>query len=297
MIIIKEFLQIIHLIYIQFKMIFPYWFIGVLIGSVFSVFLTERITGLVEKLNTKKFHLTGALFASVLGAASPICMYGTVPLIATFGKKGTPQYLLTAFMVTSILINPNLFIFSFALGTPIALLRLGACLLAGVTAGILVYIFYSKKKFFFFDDFEDRRSKIKPHTLQGFLKDVHKSITITAPYFLFGMLITALFQRYVPKMLFINLFGSNKELGVLLAVTLGVPMYVCGGGTIPLLRSWLDIGMSPGAAIGFALSGASTKLTNLSAVKIILGVKNFLAYVIFNIVFALVVGWLIDLFY
>jgi uncharacterized membrane protein YraQ (UPF0718 family) len=90
---------------------------------------------------------------------------------------------------------------------------------------------------------------------------------------------------------------STEKLGVLLAATLGVPVYICGGGTIPLMKAWLDMGMSPGAAISFAMSGASTKLTNLSAVKIILGLKNFAVYIVFNLIYASVTGWLIDGFY
>jgi uncharacterized membrane protein YraQ (UPF0718 family) len=44
------------------------------------------------------------------------------------------------------------------------------------------------------------------------------------------------------------------------------------------------------------LTGPATKITNLGAVKIILGMKRFLLYLAFVIVFALVSGFLIDLF-
>ena len=292
-----ELSELFRLLYIQFKMIFPYWIAGVGIGSVFSVFLAVRITGIVAQINRKNFRVSGTVAAALLGAASPICMYGTVPLIASLGKRGTPQYLLAAFMVSSILINPNLFIFSFALGAPIAFLRLGSSLLAGVIAGGMVYYFFREKQFFFFEGFEEKQKGAKPHTLEAFLKDMHRGIIKTAPYFLIGILLTALFERYVPKAPFIELFGSHQELGVLLAVSLGVPVYVCGGGTIPLLKSWLDTGMSAGAAVAFAMSGAATKLTNLSAVKIILGIRNFALYVGFNLLYAVLVGWLIDGFY
>ncbi len=291
---LAELMQLFYLVYMQFKTIFLYWIAGVVIGSVFSVFLSSRITSVVEKINDEKFRLSGALTASILGAASPLCMYGTVPLIASLGKKGTPQYLLASFMVSSILINPNLFIFSFALGLPIALLRLGISVLAGITAGLLIYWLYRGKQFFIFEGFEDKKSTCKSHDLETLGKDVHRGILKTAPYFFVGILLTALFERYMPKMFFISIFGANRELGVLLAASLGVPVYVCGGGTIPLLRSWLDTGMSPGAVIAFSMSGASTKLTNLSAVKIILGIRNFIVYIGFNLVYAILTGWLID---
>jgi hypothetical protein len=45
------------------------------------------------------------------------------------------------------------------------------------------------------------------------------------------------------------------------------------------------------------LSGAATKLTNLSAVKIILGLRNFFIYIAFNILFAIAAGLLADVFF
>ena len=52
--------------------------------------------------------------------------------------------------------------------------------------------------------------------------------------------------------------------------------------------------MSPGSALGFMISGPATKLTNLGAVKIILGTRNLLLYVAFNIAFAIASGLLLD---
>ena len=93
--------------------------------------------------------------------------------------------------------------------------------------------------------------------------------------FLLGILLSALFQRYVPSRLMTDLFGGNEALGVLMAATIGVPLYACGGGTIPLLQQWLYDGMSMGSAAAFMLTGPSTKITNLGALKIVLGLKHF----------------------
>ena len=37
---------------------------------------------------------------------------------------------------------------------------------------------------------------------------------------------------------------ENEGFGVLMAATIGVPLYACGGGTIPLLQAWPLDGMS-----------------------------------------------------
>ena len=72
-------------------------------------------------------------------------------------------------------------------------------------------------------------------------------------------------------------------------------MYVCGGGTIPLLMDWLRSGMSMGAATAFMITGPATKITNLGAVKIVLGAKRFILYILFSMIFAFLSGVLIDL--
>ncbi|MDE6456178.1 MAG: permease [Dysosmobacter sp.] len=79
-----------------------------------------------------------------------------------------------------------------------------------------------------------------------------------------------------------------------MAVTIGVPLYACGGGTIPLLQAWLMDGMSMGSAATFMITGPLTKITNLGAVKIVLGTKHFAVYIAFIIMFALFTGWLVD---
>lgn len=293
-----EIIVIYKLIVFEFELIFPYWIFGLLAGSVVSVFASGKINSLISRLDWDRHMLSGSAAAALLGAASPICMYGTVPLIAALGKKGIPQYLLTAFMISSILINPNLFIFSFALGVPLALIRLSMCILAGITAGLLVRFIFRNRNVFDYSGFEGKsRENSHKSIFIRLISDIHRAVIKTAPYFLAGILLAALFERYVPKSLVINLFGSNKGFGVLLAASLGVPVYVCGGGTIPLLKAWMNAGMSEGSAIAFMLSGAATKLTNLSAVKIILGIRNFVLYIVFNIVFAVAAGLLTDLFY
>lgn len=65
---------------------------------------------------------------------------------------------------------------------------------------------------------------------------------------------------------------------------------ICGGGTIPLLQAWLYDGMSMGSAAAFMITGPATKITNLGAVKIVLGAGRFALYLGFVMLFSLVIG-------
>ena len=95
----------------------------------------------------------------------------------------------------------------------------------------------------------------------------------------------------------IRVFGGNEAWGVLMAATIGVPLYACGGGTIPLLQSWLSEGMSLGSASAFMITGPATKITNLGALKICLGWKRFILYILYVMLFSFVSGLLINLFF
>ena len=82
-----------------------------------------------------------------------------------------------------------------------------------------------------------------------------------------------------------------------MASTIGVPLYTCGGGTIPLLVEWLNAGMSMGSAAAFMITGPATKITNLGALKAILGIKQFMIYLLFVIVYAILTGTVCNMIY
>lgn len=175
--------------------------------------------------------------------------------------------------------------------------RLLSCTVCGIAAGFLVHFAYGKELFFDFAGFEPRASHdTDPNLFWRFVKNLGRNIKATAPYFLIGVLLSALFQRYVPAEGFAALFGKNNEgFGVLMAATIGVPLYACGGGTIPLLQQWLVTGMSMGSAAAFMITGPATKITNLGALKIVLGAKHFALYLAFVALFSLATGMFVDL--
>lgn len=272
---------------VQLRQIFPYWVLGMLVGSAISVFAKDWIHGVFAELKDKKLGVLGIIPACILGILSPLCMYGTIPIAASFHQKGMRQDWLAAFMTASILLNPQLVIYSTALGGTVLMVRILSCFFCGIAAGLCIHVFFRKKEFFDFHGFEERRSRdTDPNLLLRYMKNLGRNIRATGGYFLLGIALSALFQRYVPTDAFVGLFGENKGFGVLMAATIGVPLYACGGGTIPLLQQWLFDGMSVGAAASFMITGPATKITNLGALKIVLGKRNFLLYLSFIMLFA-----------
>ena len=261
----REFVYIWYYFSIQLEQVFFYWVVGIVIGSAVSVFGKGKIYSAFQDLGKKKLGVLGLIPASLLGIASPLCMYGTIPIAASFSQKGMKDDILASFMMSSILLNPQLLITSGILGPEALAVRFLSSLLVGIGAGLCVKFFYKGR-----------------------------NIRATAPWFLVGVLLSALFQRYVPAEAFAELFGEQEGFGVLLAATIGVPLYACGGGTVPLLQQWLVSGMSMGSAAAFMVTGPATKITNLGALKIVLGVKRFVLYLIYVILVSVVIGLVVD---
>ena len=261
----REFIYIWYYFDIQFRQIFRYWVLGI-------------------------------IPACILGIASPLCMYGTIPIAGAFRKQGMREDWLAAFMMASILLNPQLMIYSAALGQTALAVRIISCFLCGCAAGLLVRLFYREKEFFDFTGFEERESRdTHPNLIIRYFLNLWRNVKTTGPYFLFGILLSALFQRYVPQDLMVNVFGGNEAWGVLMAATIGVPLYACGGGTIPLLQEWLWSGMSMGSAAAFMITGPATKITNLGALKIVMGIRRFLLYLAFVMLFSFLSGVAVNL--
>ena len=269
------------------------------IGSFVSVFGKKKIHELVASLSERKLSIFGIVPACILGIMSPLCMYGTIPIAASFREKGMREDWLASFMMASILLNPQLIIYSAALGSTALIVRVLSCFFCGIFAGLAVN-FYGKlsggRNFFTFSGFyETSNHDTDPNIFMRYVKNFGRNVRATGIYFLLGIFLTALFQRYVPAESFARLFGRKNGFGVLMAATIGVPLYACGGGTIPLLQVWLADGMSLASASAFMITGPATKITNLGALKIVLGVKNFIAYLAFVIIYSLVNGLIVEL--
>lgn len=293
--------EVVHIWYyftVQLQQIFGWWVLGMVIGSAVSVFAKGHIHRAFLALNGKKLGVLGIVAASVLGIASPLCMYGTIPIAASFSRSGMKDSWLAAFMMSSILLNPQLIVYSAALGGKVLAVRIISCFLCGIAAGFIVHFIYKRKPFFNFNGFDEPKNRdTDPNIVLRYLKNLWRNVKATGLYFLLGVLLSALFQRYVPAETMSALFGGNEALGVLMAATIGVPLYACGGGTIPLLQQWLMDGMSIGSAASFMITGPATKITNLGALKIVLGIKHFLLYIMYVMVFSLAAGMTINLIF
>lgn len=280
---------------IQVVEVLPYWFLGIFLGSLLAVLGKGKIHGAIQHLGSK-WGLWGVIPASILGILSPLCMYGTVPLAASLAQKGLRQDWLAAFMMSSVLLNPQMIIYTAALGREALILVVLACFLCGALAGLFIHLFYQDKPFFSFGNLQEPEDHdTDPVLWRRILKNMGRNVKATGLWFALGILLAVAFQLLVPSNFVGQLFRASDRLGILLAATMGVPLYVCGGGAVPLLHSWMNDGMSLGAVTAFLLTGPATKITNISALKVIFTGKNYLVYFAYIIIFSLLAGGIINM--
>ena len=304
----------------QVKILAPFWLAGVTIGSLLS--LKAPSLWLKSSLNRFGSAWSGSFLGSMAGAISPLGLFGALPILGSCKRAGVKTHILVAFLVASPIINPVLFIMSFVLGWHIALARVLSALVLGSLAGILYYFFSSfltskeptrsplqiKEGYFSHKkgltgrqgDKELLKNPFPKQNCSQFYQVPHKSffghlagnLKFTAKYLALGMAIASIVDLWFPRKLLLDIFGSDNPLAVLIAVSLGVPIYTCGGGSLPLIREFLFLGMSPGAALGFMISGPATKATNLAALYAVLGRSWLFIYIVYIIAGALCIGYL-----
>jgi uncharacterized membrane protein YraQ (UPF0718 family) len=68
----------------------------------------------------------------------------------------------------------------------------------------------------------------------------------------------------IPQAWRTTLLGGSNPLSVVVAATIGVPLYVSSEGNLPLIASLMHGGMGPGPAMAFLITGAGTSIGAIS---------------------------------
>ena len=233
--------------------------------------------------------------AALLGLVSPLCTYGTVPVVLQLYRAGVPLAPLVTFLSASSLMNPQLFILTWGGISPeMALIRFFAVLIFSVLLGVVVHRLPPKwvanaAVLQESDPAEPQRAR-PPFEWRRFLRECYDNTLFIGYYLIIGILLGAAVEVYVPGRWIAMAFRPGQWTSVALAAVLGVPLYACGGGTIPLIRSLITQGMSEGAALAFFISGPATRITPLLALGAMLKSRFIAVYVFVLLAYSLTAG-------
>lgn len=193
--------------------------------------------------------------------------------------------------------NPQLFLITWGgIGLEMALARAGAALLFGITLGLVLQHFpveAAANPNVFQNSPSVKETPIspsEPRTWRSYLQASWNSLQFVGFYIVLGIILGSMVEVFVPGRVILAAFSSENWYSVLLAALLGVPLYACGGGSIPLIRSLILGGMSQGAALAFFVVGPATRVTPLLALSAVLRPKFLAAYVASLVGYALLAG-------
>jgi len=271
----------------------PYIIIGVIVGEVLKL---TSWTKLIYK-GVNRSPISAILVASILGMVSPLCTYGTVPVVLQLFKAKVPVSPLITFLSVSAMMNPQLFIYTWGgLGPEMAIARAAAVLIFSLLLGLILYripqswIINPSTLAENGSGQEILNRAKKQFALKKFLKEVSNSLVFVGFYIVIGVLASSVIDVLVPKSWLKAVFQGNGFTSLLISALLGVPLYACGGGVIPIVSGFLAGGMGKGEALAFLFVGPATRITPLMALAVILRPVVIVIYVLLVITYSILIG-------
>ncbi len=234
--------------------------------------------------------------AALMGALSPFCSCGVIPLIAALLAMGVPLAPVMAFWLASPLMDPSMFVLTVGtLGTTFALYKTMAAVGVGLLGGMGTLALMRRGAFAqplrdgvgnggcggavvrnpgavewrFWKD-EQRRAAFARNALDNTL---FLGKWLTLAFFLESLMLA-----YVPAETVSAAIGGDGWLTVLGATLVGVPAYLNGYAALPLVGGLIEQGMAPGAGMAFLIAGGVSSVPAALAVWALARWPVFLAY-------------------
>ncbi|MBN2329295.1 MAG: permease [Candidatus Omnitrophica bacterium] len=282
--------------------------LSILPGLILGLIISSFLVAWRPVQNFLQHHAAGHGFFVIAGMAlagviSPFCSYLAIPISAALLMRGLAPGAVFAFLCSTPLMNPTLFFMTWSVfGWPMALARALSAFLFGIVGGLLAQRFFLPDRMSVnFHPTEVLPSLEKTDSTHSFLQIWWKSFChmgwFVVKFVLLGILIAALVKELIPMRWITMTVGRQQRFGILFGSLLGIPLYACGGGTIPLIQILMNLGMSPGAALAFFLVGPATKIPTLAAMQLTMGTNVTIAFCASSFAWSILAGSLFQLFF
>lgn len=253
----------------------PYLLLGVFVAGILHLALP---VGAVSR------HLgrrgTGSVLkAAVMGIPLPICSCGVVPVAAGLKRDGASDGATVSFLVTTPTTGVDSILATYSLlGLPIAIARIVAAFVLGTVSGILTNLGGRER---FSGEVETGDVDADHHRGGPIRKILDYALDelmggIARPLFI-GTILGGAIAYFVPDGFLAERVGEGY-LGYLVMLAVGIPLYVCASGSLPLAAALLAKGMSPGAAIVFLIAGPATNMATMTVIGEMLGKRTLAIY-------------------
>ncbi len=266
-------------------------------------------------------HLSGnnifsVLKAALFGVPLPICSCGVIPVAAHLRKQGAGKAPTLTFLISTPTSGIDSILATYSLLGPLfAIIKPISAFFGGLLAGIITNIAEKTEKTEK-NEKEDKKDKENielkhtfhcptcmdttphSHTLSHNIKKIFEYamfelVEDVGKWLIIGIVAGGLIATIFPTNIIEEYLGK-AYLAYPLMLLIGIPMYVCATGSIPIAASLIMKGMSPGAGLIFLITGPATNTATLSFVAGKLGKKIVFIYLISIIITALLFAFIID---
>jgi uncharacterized protein len=276
----------------------PYLLLGIVVAGIMHVLLP---VGFVAR-QLGGSGLGSVLKAAILGVPLPLCSCGVVPVAASLKKSGAGPGAVVSFLVTTPTSGVDSILATYSLlGGAIAVVRVIASFIIGLIAGIATILGLRG---------EATPNEITPNTCstdsdnppdgskfkRGATYAFGELLGGISRPLLIGSLLGGLVAYYLPPGVLGQYIGQGI-VSYLVMLAVGMPLYVCASGSIPLAAALLAKGISPGAALIFLLAGPATNAATVTVVSQMLGKKTLVIYLTVLVLGSLGAGAATDLLF
>ena len=253
--------------------------------------------------------LRATVLAALVGAISPFCSCGVIPLIAAMLSAGVPLAPVMAFWIASPIMDPEMFVLTAAgIGINFAIAKTIAALAMGLLAGCSILLlqrygllanplqkevsrgcaagFGSNANEGLKWKFWQEQTRISSFKQEAISIGIFLGKWLTLAFFLETLMVA-----YVSPDWIIAYVGEDNPYAIPLAAIVGAPSYLNGYAAIPLISGLVSIGMTPGAAMSFITAGAVSSIPAAIAVYALVKKPVFILYLLLGLTGAMISGW------
>lgn len=272
-----------------------------LAGIVRSWFSPEKTRKILEG----KSLFAGNIMAAMLGIFTPFCSCSAVPLFLGFVETGIPLGITFSFLIAAPMINEVAVIMLFSMfGWQVAVLYILMGLLIAISSGWIIGKL--KLERWLQDWVKNLKFDAVPIDNEKFTVNDRIAIGQTAvrdilvkiwPYVILGIGVGAVVHGYVPNDYLASLINKSTWYSVPLAVLVGVPLYSCSPGAVPIAWALIEKGVPMGTALAFMMSVVAISLPELIILKRVLTLPFILTFIGIISTGIIAVGYLMNLFF
>ncbi|RUM58148.1 MAG: hypothetical protein DSY59_01720 [Persephonella sp.] len=251
--IIKEFL---HKFFVYSTEVIPFFFIASIIGALIQTYFKINI---IRKFINHR--ILSPIVSALFGASAPVCSCSMIPIAQTINSFSRYYSPVIAFLVSAPALSPVIFFLMLGMfSVELTIYRFLFGIALAVIGGLIADFFFKKPRMLGILTSTQKSNKTN---LERF-KESFKSIFIdTGKYVLLGLVIASFMSAIIPPPL-ISKF-ADLPFSYLLIAVLSIPLYLSAGEEVPIGKSLLDLGLSPGQVLTFMFAGSGICLPTIMA--------------------------------